>query len=161
MFVGVLKISVVLTRNQNKVTLTLTCVRFILRRADGLFRSLTKFICSLLTVSITVFCIFSILYSVLYLNNLSVAVLFSSQGTYFVITDLYFACKYRVSVKPLTEQGQRSEVMTSVTTPTCSSLMSRRKKASACVRDGTIIFISILILQSTHAGYFKERFLHY
>lgn len=57
------------------------------------------------------------------------------QGTYFVITDLFFACKYRVSVKPLTEQRQRSEVMTSVTTPPCSLLMSRRKKASACVRD--------------------------
>ncbi|KAA0712512.1 hypothetical protein E1301_Tti022862 [Triplophysa tibetana] len=57
------------------------------------------------------------------------------EGTHFVITDLYFACKYRVSVKPLTEQGQRSEAMTSVTTPPCSSLMSRRKKASACVID--------------------------
>ncbi|XP_016131990.1 anosmin-1-like isoform X2 [Sinocyclocheilus grahami] len=57
------------------------------------------------------------------------------QGTHFVITGLLFACKYRVAVKPVTGQEQRSEVMTSVTTPLCSSLMGRRKKPVACVRD--------------------------
>ncbi|KAL0161786.1 hypothetical protein M9458_045511, partial [Cirrhinus mrigala] len=56
-------------------------------------------------------------------------------GTHFVITGLLFACKYRVAVKPVTEQEQRSEVMTSVTTPLCSSLMGRRKKPAACARD--------------------------
>ncbi|KAK7127243.1 hypothetical protein R3I94_018432 [Phoxinus phoxinus] len=57
------------------------------------------------------------------------------QGTHFVITGLFFACKYRVAVKPVTEQEQRSEVMTSVTTPLCLSLMGRRKKLTACARD--------------------------
>ncbi|RXN24374.1 anosmin-1-like isoform X2 [Labeo rohita] len=57
------------------------------------------------------------------------------MGTHFVITGLLFACKYRVAVKPVTEQEQRSEVMTSVTTPLCSSLMGRRKKPAACARD--------------------------
>uniref|UniRef100_A0A8C1Q3C8 Anosmin 1b n=1 Tax=Cyprinus carpio TaxID=7962 RepID=A0A8C1Q3C8_CYPCA len=57
------------------------------------------------------------------------------QGTHFVITGLLFACKYRVAVKPVMGQEQRSEVMTSVTTPLCSSLMGRRKKPAACARD--------------------------
>ncbi len=61
------------------------------------------------------------------------------QGTHFVITGLLFACKYRVAVKPVTGQEQRSEVMTSVTTPLCSSLMGRRKKPAACARDGRMI----------------------
>ncbi|XP_056303622.1 anosmin-1b [Danio aesculapii] len=55
------------------------------------------------------------------------------QGTHFVITGLLFACKYRVAVKPITEQ--RSEVTTSVTTPLCLSLMGRRKKPAACARE--------------------------
>uniref|UniRef100_A0A8C2G1R6 Anosmin 1b n=1 Tax=Cyprinus carpio TaxID=7962 RepID=A0A8C2G1R6_CYPCA len=57
------------------------------------------------------------------------------QGTHFVITGLLFACKYRVAVKPVTGQEQWSEVMTSVSTPLCSSLMGRRKKPAACARD--------------------------
>ncbi|KAK9974747.1 hypothetical protein ABG768_022824, partial [Culter alburnus] len=57
------------------------------------------------------------------------------QGTHFVITGLFFACKYRVAVKPIIEQEQRSEVMTSVTTPLCISLMGRRKKLTACAKD--------------------------
>ncbi|XP_048032065.1 anosmin-1b [Megalobrama amblycephala] len=62
--------------------------------------------------------------------------LFSAlQGTHFVITGLFFACKYRVAVKPIIEQEQRSEVMTSVTTPLCLSLMGRRKKLTACAKD--------------------------
>lgn len=66
--------------------------------------------------------------------------LFSAlQGTHFVITGLFFACKYHVAVKPITEQEQRSEVMTSVTTPLCLSLMGRRKKLNACARDGKMI----------------------
>uniref|UniRef100_A0A671K4C7 Anosmin-1-like n=1 Tax=Sinocyclocheilus anshuiensis TaxID=1608454 RepID=A0A671K4C7_9TELE len=57
------------------------------------------------------------------------------QGTHFVITGLLFACKYRVAVKPVTGQEQRSEVMTSVSTPLCSSLMGRRKKPAACAGE--------------------------
>ncbi|KTF91748.1 hypothetical protein cypCar_00031709 [Cyprinus carpio] len=58
-----------------------------------------------------------------------------TKGTHFVITGLLFACKYRVAVKPVTGQEQSSEVMTSVSTPLCSSLMGRRKKPAACARD--------------------------
>uniref|UniRef100_A0A8C1PH49 Anosmin 1b n=1 Tax=Cyprinus carpio TaxID=7962 RepID=A0A8C1PH49_CYPCA len=65
-------------------------------------------------------------------NNCAVSAL---QGTHFVITGLLFACKYRVAVKPVTGQEQSSEVMTSVSTPLCSSLMGRRKKPAACARD--------------------------
>lgn len=57
------------------------------------------------------------------------------QETHFVITGLFFACKYWVSVKPLIEVEQRSEVVTSFTTPLCLALMGRRKKVSACARD--------------------------
>uniref|UniRef100_A0A671K1D3 Anosmin-1-like n=1 Tax=Sinocyclocheilus anshuiensis TaxID=1608454 RepID=A0A671K1D3_9TELE len=66
-------------------------------------------------------------------NNCAVSAL---QGTHFVITGLLFACKYRVAVKPVTGQEQRSEVMTSVSTPLCSSLMGRRKKPAACAGEG-------------------------
>ncbi len=75
-------------------------------------------------------------YTTVVSNNCAVSVF---QGTHFVITGLLFACKYRVAVKPVTGEEQRSEVMTSVTTPLCSSLMGRRKKPAACARDGKMI----------------------
>ncbi|KAL4608196.1 anosmin-1-like isoform X2 [Arapaima gigas] len=57
------------------------------------------------------------------------------QGTHFVITDLLFACKYRVAVKLLSEQDQGSEATTSVTTPPCGTLVDGVAKSSACVRE--------------------------
>uniref|UniRef100_A0AAY4BC44 Uncharacterized protein n=1 Tax=Denticeps clupeoides TaxID=299321 RepID=A0AAY4BC44_9TELE len=56
------------------------------------------------------------------------------QGTHFVITGLMFACKYRVAVMPLSG-GQRSEAVTSVTTPQCSFLKGRGKKLVSCGRN--------------------------
>uniref|UniRef100_A0A3B3SP29 Anosmin 1b n=1 Tax=Paramormyrops kingsleyae TaxID=1676925 RepID=A0A3B3SP29_9TELE len=56
------------------------------------------------------------------------------QGTYFVITGLMFACKYRVSVMPVSGPGQRSEAVTSVTTPSCSALRDRGVKSLSCTR---------------------------
>ncbi|KAJ8374364.1 hypothetical protein SKAU_G00049440 [Synaphobranchus kaupii] len=58
------------------------------------------------------------------------------QGTHFVITGLLFACKYRVAVVPLSGQGQRSEAVTSVTTPQCSSLKGRGSKSLSCAKEG-------------------------
>ncbi|XP_030647835.1 anosmin-1b [Chanos chanos] len=57
------------------------------------------------------------------------------QGTHFVITGLLFSCKYRVGVMPVSEHGQRLEAMTSVTTPQCSSLKGRGKKAVSCAKE--------------------------
>nr|XP_023661392.1 anosmin-1-like isoform X1 [Paramormyrops kingsleyae] len=42
------------------------------------------------------------------------------SGTHYVITDLLFGCKYKVAVVQLS--GQRSEAVTSVMTPPCSTL---------------------------------------
>ncbi|KAI4898279.1 hypothetical protein NFI96_024415, partial [Prochilodus magdalenae] len=57
------------------------------------------------------------------------------QGTHFIITGLLFACKYKVAVMPLSEQGQRAGAVTSVTTPQCSALKGRGKKLLSCVRE--------------------------
>ncbi|KAJ8418907.1 hypothetical protein AAFF_G00004060 [Aldrovandia affinis] len=57
------------------------------------------------------------------------------QGTHFVITGLLFSCKYRVAVMPTSGQGQRSEVVTSVTTPQCSALKGRGLKSVSCTRE--------------------------
>ncbi|XP_064186267.1 anosmin-1b [Anguilla rostrata] len=58
------------------------------------------------------------------------------QGTHFVITGLLFACKYRVAVAPLAGQARGSEVVTSVTTPQCSSLKGRGLKSASCAPEG-------------------------
>ncbi|XP_061096293.1 anosmin-1b isoform X1 [Conger conger] len=58
------------------------------------------------------------------------------QGTHYVITGLQFACKYRVAVAPLSGRGERSEVVTSVTTPRCSSLKGRGLKSVSCTKEG-------------------------
>ncbi|MBN3311291.1 anosmin-1b [Amia ocellicauda] len=57
------------------------------------------------------------------------------QGTHFVITGLEFACKYSVSVKPVSTTGPGSEVVTSVTTPPCSSVKGRGAKSLSCGRE--------------------------
>ncbi|TSK53628.1 Anosmin-1 [Bagarius yarrelli] len=57
------------------------------------------------------------------------------KGTHFVITDLVFACKYKVTVTPLSEQGKKAGAVTSVTTPQCSTLKGRGKKLLSCAQD--------------------------
>uniref|UniRef100_A0A8C9RP31 Anosmin 1b n=1 Tax=Scleropages formosus TaxID=113540 RepID=A0A8C9RP31_SCLFO len=57
------------------------------------------------------------------------------QGTHFVITDLLFACKYRVAVKPLSGQSQRSEAVTSVITPPCGTLAGSGAKSVSCAGE--------------------------
>ncbi|KAK3533241.1 hypothetical protein QTP70_013656 [Hemibagrus guttatus] len=58
------------------------------------------------------------------------------QGTHFVITGLLFACKYKVTVTPLSEQGEKAGAVTSVTTPQCSTPKGRGKKLLSCAQDG-------------------------
>ncbi|KAJ8278316.1 hypothetical protein GJAV_G00086310 [Gymnothorax javanicus] len=58
------------------------------------------------------------------------------QGTHFVITGLQFACKYRVAVAPSSGRGERSEVVTSVTTPQCFALKGRGLKSVSCAKEG-------------------------
>ncbi|XP_026852176.2 anosmin-1b isoform X3 [Electrophorus electricus] len=57
------------------------------------------------------------------------------QGTYFVITGLLYACKYKVSVKALSAPEQTPDTLTSFTTPQCSGLRGRRKKPPPCVQE--------------------------
>lgn len=57
------------------------------------------------------------------------------QGTHFVITGLLFACKYQVAVMPLSEHGEKTGAVTSVTTPQCSTQKGRGKKLLSCVQD--------------------------
>ncbi|XP_047666574.1 anosmin-1b isoform X3 [Tachysurus fulvidraco] len=57
------------------------------------------------------------------------------QGTHFVITGLLFACKYKVTVTPLSEQGEKARAVTSVTTPQCSMLKGHGKKLLSCAQD--------------------------
>ncbi|KAK3562441.1 hypothetical protein QTP86_034077 [Hemibagrus guttatus] len=56
-------------------------------------------------------------------------------GTHFVITGLLFACKYKVTVTPLSEQGEKAGAVTSVTTPQCSTPKGRGKKLLSCAQD--------------------------
>ncbi|KAI1891575.1 hypothetical protein AGOR_G00145200 [Albula goreensis] len=57
------------------------------------------------------------------------------HGTHFVITGLLFACKYRVIVTSISRQGQRSEAVTSVTTPQCSAVKGRGFKSVSCTKE--------------------------
>ncbi|XP_017334319.1 anosmin-1b [Ictalurus punctatus] len=57
------------------------------------------------------------------------------QGTHYVITDLLFACKYKVTVIPLSEHEEKAGAVTSVTTPQCSTLKGRGKKLLSCAHD--------------------------
>ncbi|RXM28237.1 Anosmin-1 [Acipenser ruthenus] len=56
-------------------------------------------------------------------------------GTHFVITGLAFACKYKVTVQPVSVMGQGAEAVTYVTTPQCSSVKSKGATALSCLRD--------------------------
>ncbi|KAK1162643.1 anosmin-1-like isoform X1 [Acipenser oxyrinchus oxyrinchus] len=56
-------------------------------------------------------------------------------GTHFVITGLAFACKYKVTVQPVSVMGQGAEAVTYVTTPQCSSVKSKGASALSCLRD--------------------------
>ena len=69
-----------------------------------------------------------------------------------MITGLLFACKYRVAVMPLSG-AQRSEAVTSVTTPQCLSLKGKGKKFIPCARDGECI-----LGESTQTGNIKVTF---
>ncbi|KPP69802.1 anosmin-1-like, partial [Scleropages formosus] len=57
------------------------------------------------------------------------------QGTHFVITGLLFACKYRVLVRPLFGPGERSEAVTSVTTPPCAALKAMGVTSLSCTQE--------------------------
>ncbi|MGH0127243.1 UNVERIFIED_CONTAM: hypothetical protein FKN15_076992 [Acipenser sinensis] len=56
-------------------------------------------------------------------------------GTHFVITGLAFACKYKVTVQPVSVMDQGAEAVTYVTTPQCSSVKSKGATALSCLRD--------------------------
>lgn len=57
------------------------------------------------------------------------------QGSHFIITGLQFACKYRITVQPITVQEASVEAVTFVTTPKCSSLNRKGSKRLQCMSE--------------------------
>ncbi|XP_078521939.1 anosmin-1-like [Lissotriton helveticus] len=57
------------------------------------------------------------------------------QGSHFIITGLQFACKYKMTVQPITFQEASVEAVTFVTTPKCSSLKKKGSKRLQCMSE--------------------------
>ncbi|XP_064418134.1 anosmin-1b [Latimeria chalumnae] len=69
-------------------------------------------------------------------NNTRAEETVTVQGNHFIITKLLFACKYKVTVQPVTVQDQALKAVTFVTTPQCSSVKAKGSKRLHCAREG-------------------------
>ncbi|XP_043926656.1 anosmin-1-like isoform X2 [Protopterus annectens] len=84
------------------------------------------------------------------------------QDTHFVISGLLFACKYKITLQPVTIWNHATEVTTFLTTPKCSSIKARGSKRLICDRDGSALHHSgesptYDFIQNSSTGTFNSR----
>ncbi|XP_062900908.1 anosmin-1b [Mobula hypostoma] len=70
-------------------------------------------------------------------NNSQIQHYATVKGTHFIISGLLFACEYKVTVQPITLQGQAPQAVIYVTTPHCSSSITAKVlKRLLCTKTG-------------------------
>ncbi|XP_072113041.1 anosmin-1-like [Mobula birostris] len=96
-------------------------------------------------------------------NNSQIQHYATVKGTHFIISGLLFACEYKVTVQPITLQGQAPQAVIYVTTPHCSSSITAKVlKRLFCTKTVNDIFLwDYIAIKEKYAKYLPHSLGRY